>query len=239
MSESNSNVCIWNESRIRKIIEILFKTHNVDLDEFILKNALDKEHGVPNYFEILTAIILSQNTSDRNAIRAFNNLKTVLKEITHENIAIVDESVLKSAIRVAGLANRKSRILKELAVILQKNPHYLKDLERMDVKEARKRLLELPGVGLKTADVFLLMVLKKPTFPIDTHINRVVKRLGIASSSDGYEDVRMKIVNYLSNDIDSLAALHLLLIVHGRRICTARKPRCYHCTLSDLCCRNL
>ncbi len=234
------STCLWDKDKILKIIEILNKTYSINFNEFIVKNILDSKYDVHvNYFEILTAIILSQNTSDRSAIKAFNNLKALLKEITPISIATADDNILKNAIRVAGLANRKSRILKELAFVLQHNPLFFKSLEQMDLDEARRKLLELPGVGLKTADVFLLIVLKKPTFPIDTHINRIVKRLGVASASDKYEDIRMKMIGYLDGDINKLVLLHLLLIIHGRKICIARKPRCSQCSVSKLCCKNL
>ncbi|MCS7111814.1 MAG: endonuclease III [Ignisphaera sp.] len=239
MSEYH-HMCMWSRCKILKIVEILSKTY-IDYSEFVIRDALDDGYlGRPsNYFEFLTAVILSQNTSDRNAIKAFSNLKKVLGEITPESILRAGDDVVKSAIRISGLVNRKSRVLKQIALFLRDNPFYLKDLEKMDVEKARERLLELPGVGLKTADVFLLMVLKKPTFPIDTHINRIVRRLGIASASDRYEDVRMTITRYLDSNINALTMLHLLLIVHGRRVCTARRPKCSQCTIFELCCRNI
>lgn len=231
---------MWSRDKILKILEVLSKTYTIDYSEFIIKNSLDSvHHRSVNYFEILTSIILSQNTSDRSAIKAFNNLKSVLGEITPENIVRAGDDVVKSAIRVSGLADRKSRVLREIALLLKNNPLYFKDLEEMDVEEAREKLLELPGVGLKTADVFLLIVLKKPTFPIDTHINRIMRRLGVVSRNSRYEDIRMAVVGYLDGDIDSLIKLHLLLIVHGRRTCTARKPKCIECAVSELCCKNI
>lgn len=217
---------------------MLSNLHAVDSSEFIMMNVLQFDQRIQlNYFEVLVAIILSQNTSDKNAIKAFNNLKGLVKEISPENILALDKESLMSAIRVAGLATRKSCVLKELAYILRSNPTLLKDIALLNAEDARKKLLELPGVGLKTADVFLLLTLKKATFPIDTHVDRILRRLGIAKPREKYEDIRLKIVNYLGNDIDSLLKLHVLLIVHGRRVCTSRKPKCSKCTIAELCCR--
>lgn len=236
-----ANDCIWNREKIFRLIEVLSKVYTIDIDKFIIgivSRYREGGHGV-NYFEFLVAIILSQNTNDKNAIKAFKNLKAVIGDITPEKIIEMDSKKVEEIIRVAGLASRRSRVLKELAYILSRNPHFFDELKDLDVEEARKRLLNLPGIGFKSADVFLLMVLKKPTFPIDTHINRIVRRLGIASAKEKYEDIRAKILSYLSSDIEKLTLLHLLLITHGRSTCSAKKPLCSYCVIADMCCGML
>ncbi|MEM1683853.1 MAG: endonuclease III [Ignisphaera sp.] len=230
--------CLWNKDTVKKLIFNLSNIYTINPNEFVVNIAMKSNQNTElNYFEILITIVLSQNTSDRNAIRAFNALKNMVKEVTPKNILAIDDESLKNAIRVAGLANRKSNVLKKLAYIMSSKPEFFREIALLDVEEARKKLLELPGIGFKTADVFLLLVLKKPTFPIDTHINRVVRRLGIADPGDGYEDIRLKIVKLLESDIDSLSKLHMLLIIHGRRVCTSRNPKCSLCTVSELCCK--
>lgn len=229
--------CLWGKNEVLKLFEILFKEYTIDLNEFVVGSILNEENR-HRYFEILVAIILSQNTSDRNAIKAFKNLKNELEIITPEKIVNIPEKRLEELIKIAGLVRRRVKVLKELASIFVRDPNLFTKLMDMDVEQARKILLELPGVGFKTADVFLLMVLKKPTFPIDTHIDRVVRRLGLASPEDGYENIRVKIVNWLDNDVEKLKYLHLLLITHGRNVCKARKPLCSRCVLSNMCCKR-
>lgn len=233
MKLETNDKCIWNRNSMHMLIELLLRTYTIDFSEFIINNIAEEK----NYFEILVTIILSQNTSDKNAIRALHNLKSILGSITPDKILGMDDQKLMEAIKVAGLGNRKTRTIKELALILSKDPGILENLKDFEVEKARKKLLELPGVGPKTADVFLLMVLRKPTFPIDTHINRVVRRLGIVSGRHSYEDIRAKILSLIGNDIEKLILLHLLLIVHGRKICRARNPRCDYCALSIICCK--
>jgi len=230
--------CLWNKDMVKKLIFNLSNIYAMDLNEFVVNIAIKSNQNTElNYFEILVTIVLSQNTSDRNAIRAFNALKNMVKEVTPKNILAIDDGSLKNAIRVAGLANRKSDILKKLAYVISSKPEFFREIAPLDVEEARKMLLELPGIGFKTADVFLLLVLKKHTFPIDTHINRIVRRLGIANPGDGYEDIRLKVVKFLEGDVDSLSKLHMLLIMHGRRVCTSRNPKCSLCVVSKLCCK--
>lgn len=230
--------CIWDKDKVLKLLETLSQEYTVNLDEFIIGSVLRKNARL-NYFEVLVAIILSQNTSDKNAIKAFKNLKNTLKSITPEKIIEMPENHLKELIKVAGLTHRRVKVLKELAFKISKECDLLIKLKSMSIEEAREELLKLPGVGFKTADVFLLMVLNKPTFPIDTHINRVIRRLGLASSNDDYENIRIKIMNYLENDVEKLKYMHFLLIIHGRNICKARNPLCSRCNVANICCKRI
>jgi endonuclease-3 len=227
--------CIWDKDKLHQILEILSQKYTINLNEFVVGSlfAMDK----PNYFEVLIAIILSQNTNDINAIQAFKNLKNSLKSITAKKIIETSDDYLAKLIRVAGLTYRRVRILKDLAMRISAEPGFFVKLEGMDTEQARKILLSLPGVGFKTADVFLLMILNRPTFPIDTHINRVVRRLGLASPRDNYEAIRNKVMNLLENDVEKLRNLHFLLITHGRKVCKARNPQCSQCDLANICCR--
>jgi len=190
-----------------------------------------------NDFEILVATILSQNTSDRNALRAFENLRKVLGTITPETVVRSDRYVIEKAIAVAGLQRRKTEAIIKLAhTLMMYGDRFFEELRSMDVEEARRRLLSLPGVGMKTADVYLLMKLGKATYPIDTHNMRVLKRLGIASCSDGYEDIRRKVLR-LVREPSILREMHMLIIQHGRETCRARNPACSSCIVKDLCAR--
>ncbi|MEM4512940.1 MAG: endonuclease III [Ignisphaera sp.] len=234
--KDQGSLCTWNKDKVLKLFSILAQMYSIDINEFAISIA---NHAKTNFFEILVAIILSQNTNDKNAVNAFNNLKTAMGVITPQKIINIDDEELKVLIRVAGLINRKTKALKELATIIIEKPEFFDKLMHLDVEEARKKMLELPGVGHKTADVFLLMVLRKPTFPIDTHINRVVRRLGIASLKDTYEVIRARILDYLGYDVEKLIEFHLLLIMHGRKTCKARNPLCTQCLVFNICCRVL
>jgi endonuclease-3 len=235
--DNSTALCAWNRDRVLKLLDILLNRYTIDLSEFVVGHISTMEK--PSYFEILVAIILSQNTSDRNAIKAFKNLKNSLGLITPEKIIKLPDDYLASLIKVAGLTYRRVRILKALATKVLETPDIFSKIENAEPEHARTLLLSLPGVGSKTADVFLLMVLNKPTFPIDTHIDRVTRRLGLASPEDDYEDIRVKMMNLLENDVNKLRYMHLLLIVHGRNVCKARNPSCSQCVLVDMCCRRL
>ncbi len=225
---------LWSREKALELLSRLRSRYSVQPEEFVAwKLVLDNA----NDFEIIVATILSQNTSDRNALRAFQNLRDVLGEITPEKIARIDIETLARCIAVAGLQNRKARILKELASRLIEIDYrsFFSTLRNLDVEEARKRLLELPGIGRKTADVYLLMRLNKPTYPIDTHNQRVLKRLGIARENDGYEDMRRRMLELLPPDPAILRDMHMLIIQHGRETCRARSPLCSRCIARDLC----
>lgn len=103
----------------------------------------------------------------------------------------------------------------------------------MPIEEARKTLMELPGVGPKTADVVLLFSGNQSTIPVDTHVNRVSKRLGLAPAGGGYEEVRLSLQSLFKPD--DYLAVHLLLIAHGRTHCKAIKPHCTTCPVNIYC----
>jgi len=235
--QEKAGTCIWNRDKLHKLISRLQSLYRIDLGEFVLGSILGGIHGKSSYFELLVAVVLSQNTSDKNAIKAYKNLKKLLGSITPEKIAEADPRELGNAIRVAGLVNRRSQMLKALALAILDNPQIFDYIQQSHVEDGRRKLLELPGVGYKTADVVLLVGFKKPTFPIDTHINRVLRRLGVATAEDGYEEMRRKILDYVGSDVAVLTKLHLLLIIHGRKICRSRAPKCSECIVADLCCR--
>jgi endonuclease-3 len=103
----------------------------------------------------------------------------------------------------------------------------------LPLEEARKVLTQFSGIGLKTADVVLLFSAKQPTIPVDTHVNRVAKRLGFAPVNGDYEAVR-KTLQLLYNPSEYLA-VHVLLIAHGRKYCKAVRPLCEVCPVNMYC----
>jgi len=184
-------------------------------------------------FQTLIITVLSQATADKNTARAFENLSGRFS-ITPEALAKASVEEIEEAIRVGGLYRNKSRVIKAISrVILKQFNGSLDFIHSLPFDEARKILLSIPGVGPKTADVVLLFCAGKPTIPIDTHVNRVSRRLGLAPPKADYEGVR-RALEALYPPEDYLP-VHLLLISLGRRYCKARKPLCKPCPVNALC----
>lgn len=181
----------------------------------------------------LISTILSQNTSDTNRDRAYNNLRKHFPTWEAVRDANVDEIV--DAIRSAGLANRKGpRIKQILNEITDKfgslDMEFLYD---MTANEARDWLLQFKGVGPKTASIVLLFSLDLPSFPVDTHIYRVTGRLGLRPKKMNPERAHSHLAELFPED--AYYSAHLNIIRFGREICTSRKPDCPNCPLQDLC----
>ncbi|MEM4869251.1 MAG: endonuclease III [Desulfurococcaceae archaeon] len=222
---SKANSMIGDE-----IYENLSRIHKINIDDFVAP----KLSSVP-LFEFIVAVVLSQNTSDKNAWRAYANLKKKLQVITPQAVIEMGVDELSSSIRVAGMHKQRSLKLIELAkIFVERNienalTNYVKS-GRYD--EARKLLIDLPGVGDKTADVVLLMRYGVPTFPVDTHIMRITLRLGFVNKKN-YELVRSFWMKNTSPRY--YLPLHLLLITHGRKTCRSRSPLCSECAIRRYC----
>ncbi len=211
------------KNRANEIFKLLRK-------EFRLPNWRDRGR---NPFETLVFTVISQNTNGRNTARAFENLSKKFR-IEPEVLSNADLTEIEGALKVAGLYHNKARIIKRLSrIILNDFAGSLQFIFETPLEQTREKLLELPGVGPKTVDVLLLFSARKPTLPIDTHVNRVSKRTGLADVKADYEGVR-KELQLLFNSQDYYA-VHVLLILHGRRYCKARKPLCIQCPLNQLC----
>lgn len=186
-----------------------------------------------NPFETLILTVLSQATADKNTARAFENLSGRFS-VTPEALAEASVEEIENAIRVGGLYRNKSRVIKAISrVILDQFNGSLDFIYLLPLEEARKILLKIPGVGPKTADVVLLFCAGKPTVPIDTHVNRVSKRLGLAPVRASYEGVRRALESLYSPE--HYLFVHLLFISLGRKYCKARKPLCKPCPVNTLC----
>lgn len=181
----------------------------------------------------LVKTILSQNTSDRNSFRAFNNLKKRFKD--WDALRIAKASEIKAEIKLAGLANIKApRIKGALEEIKARRGSLSLDFLRgIDTEAGYEFLRSIKGVGPKTAAVVLLFSFGKPIVPVDTHVYRIAKRLGILREKAAREEAQ----EYLSAAVpkDLIYEFHINLISHGREICIARNPRCGVCNLKRLC----
>jgi len=184
-------------------------------------------------FQTLIITVLSQATADKNTTRAFENLSEKFS-ITPETLAKASVKEIEKAIRVGGLYRNKSRVIKAIScMVLERFKGSLDFIYSLPIKEAREILLSIPGVGPKTADVVLLFCAGKPTIPVDTHVNRVSKRLGLAASKANYEGIRQALEDLYSPE--DFLRVHLLLISLGRRYCKAGKPLCNPCPVNMLC----
>ena len=201
---------------------------------------LGSVHGLPKWrragpaLDVLIHTILSQNTNDRNSGEGFRRLKAAFPDW-----AAVEKAhwrTVAAAIRVSGLANVKSRRIKDILGRVraeQDGKHSLEFLKRRGPDAAKEYLLNIPGVGPKTAACVLLFSFGMPVFPVDTHIHRVSTRLGLLparTSAAAAHDALQALV-----PADLVYPLHLLIIRHGRETCHARKPECAQCVLLSLC----
>ncbi len=203
-------------------------------------NILKKTQQLPNWiktrsepFETLVVTIISQNTADRNTVKAFENLSKRF-EILPQALANAPTSEIEGAIRSAGLYKAKAKAIQQAArTTLEKYEGSLDSIFSLPLDEARRALMQFRGVGPKTADVVLLFSAKQPTIPVDTHINRIAKRLGFAPMRGDYECVRNQLQTLF--DPSDYLAVHVLLIAHGRKDCKARHPLCAECPVNKLC----
>ncbi len=187
-------------------------------------------------FETLVTTIISQNTADTNTARAFEVLSKRF-EITPQALANAETRQIEDAVKTAGLYKAKAQAIKQAAAgILETYHGSMQPILQLPLEKARSALMQFPGVGPKTADVVLLFSAGQPTVPVDTHVNRVSKRLGFAPENAGYEQVRADL-QALFDPADYLA-VHLLLIAHGRKTCKAQRPLCHTCPVNQYCPSN-
>jgi len=180
--------------------------------------------------DLLIGTILSQNTSDLNRDRAYAELRKHFPRWEDVLAAPVEE--IARAIRGAGLHRQRAARIKAVLERLaeERGELSLEFLSRLPKEEAERWLLSLPGVGRKTAYVVLLFGFGWPFFPVDTHILRVSRRLGLL---EGGEEPHRALAPLVPPGRE--AELHLNLIRLGREVCRARRPRCQACPLPDLC----
>ncbi len=182
---------------------------------------------------LLVSTILSQNTNDALRDRAFDNLRARFRSWEEVRDAPLEE--VEEAIRVSGLSRQKAhRIQQALRRITEEAGTLdLSFLKGMGLEEARKWLMSIEGVGPKTAAIILLFGLGMPAFPVDTHIFRVSKRLGIIPGKATREKAHRILEGIVPPE--HYYSFHLNMIEHGRRVCSPRNPKCQECFLNDLC----
>jgi len=181
-------------------------------------------------FEVLVSIVVSQNSTDLVTERVMRDLSRRLAVRSRE-VAAAPASLLVRALGPAGLARQKVPRIRALAREVQRR--FGGDLMRvLDEEDSRQVLMDLPGIGPKTADVWLSLVAGRDTMPVDTHIARLARRWRLTRRGD-YEAITAKVKALVPST--RRARGHLVLIQFGREICQARRPRCEGCPVYDLC----
>ncbi len=206
--------------RLAAVIEKVLEHVSVDINRFRNRDP----------FKTLVAVILSQRTSRENvraALREFEKRFNGISDVANADVKSIDK-----AIKRAGLWKQKAPRIKVIAQQLLK----MGGLERilsLPYEEARDILSSMKGIGPKTADVYLMIMRRDPVFPVDTHIFRIMRRLGIADEKEDYETLRKKLES--ATPPENRMRAHLALIEFGRNICKARSPECKSCFLRNIC----
>jgi endonuclease III len=200
---------------------------------------LEKRFGVmapPRAIDPLDELVwtvLSQHTSDLNAERAFDALRGAYP--TWQAVVDAPTGEVADVIRSGGLANTKApRIQAILREVREREGAYsLETLRAKSDVDARAYLTSLPGIGPKTAAVVLSFALGRDAMPVDTHVHRVTKRLGIIPPTASAERADRSLHDLVPEGLRT--RMHVAFIRHGREICKAPTPLCAQCPLKDLC----
>jgi len=189
--------------------------------------------GAQDPLDTLIKTILSQNTTDKNSIPAFQRLKAKFK--TWEIARKARQREIETLIKPAGLFRQKAARIKEalnkIKAVFKRTS--LSSLKRSSPEDAVALLTSLKGVGPKTIACVMLFSLKKPYFPVDTHILRVGKRLGLLNEKASAEEAHKIMKDIVPNNM--MYEFHINMIEHGRSTCSARSPKCQHCLLRKMC----
>jgi endonuclease-3 len=191
----------------------------------------NEPHHAP--LDELVLTVLSQNTNDRNRDIAYARLRARFGDWTQ--VAAAREADIEEAIRPGGISKVKAQRIKSMlgAIEAETGGLELGFLATMPRADAIEFLESLPGVGRKTAACVLLFAFDRPEMPVDTHVYRVASRLGLIRPRASFEEAHDVLRDAV--DPDEAFELHVNLIRHGRRICSARNPACRECPLLGIC----
>ena len=204
-------------AKLQKIVEILSKKYEIN-----------EWWGRHNPFKTLVSIILSQRTHWKNVKTATERFDERFNGVA--DVAKADVKEIEEVIKPAGLYRIRARRIKNIAVdLVEKYDGKMDKILMLPYDEAKKKLTSIKGIGPKTADVFLMAIKGEQILPVDVHIFRIMKKLGIASERDNYESLRAKLESKIPPKQRTKA--HLILIEFGRRICRSRNPKCEDCPI--------
>jgi endonuclease-3 len=185
-------------------------------------------------FKNLIITILSQNTSEINCVRAYKGL-TVKFQVKPEVLARAKTEEIKEAIRRGGLYNVKSKRIKEVSQsVLEKFGGDVSSVLSLPKEEAREKLMELPGIGKKTADVLLAQRHSYAEVTVvDTHMDRVAKRLGLVKPDAKYEEIQNALNSFIPWEKGERTGGLLWLL--AKYTCRAQNPKCPECPIIEVC----
>ena len=209
------------KTKLQKIVQILSEKYEI--------NEWWKRYTP---FETLVSIILSQRTYWKNVRTATERFAERFNGI--EDVAKANVKEIEKVIKPAGLYKVRARRIKNIAEdLVEKYDGKLDKILNLPYNEAKKKLITIKGIGPKTADVFLMAIKGEQVLPIDVHIFRIMKRLGIADERDSYEILKA----ILEAEIPPVQRMkaHLILIEFGRRICRSRNRKCEECPIKRYC----
>jgi endonuclease-3 len=203
----------------------------------VLDDAYGRPVLTPRYPPVdeLVYTILSQNTADVNTDRTFAALKARFPRWTEARDAPVE--AIEETIALGGLAHTKAPRIKATlqAASERTGAPDLSELDAMTDAEAQAHLTRLPGIGPKTAACVLLFALERPVMPVDTHVHRVARRLGLIEAKASAEQAHPDLTALAGPKAKDIYAAHVDLVRHGRRVCHARLPACGQCPVAGLC----
>lgn len=184
----------------------------------------ETELDYTNPYELLVAVILSAQCTDKRVnvitvdlFRRFPDAKSLSESVPEE---------VFEYIRTCSYPNNKAKHLVGMAKMLVND---FKNVIPEDIKEMQK----MPGVGRKTANVIASVIYNKPTMAVDTHVFRVAERIGLTTNSKKPLTTELELVKNIPEDVIPIA--HHWLILHGRYVCTAKKPKCDKCGIAEFC----
>ncbi len=186
----------------------------------------------PNSLDILIGTILSQNTNDKNSYKAYKNLKSKIK--SWDEILSINISSLEKIIKVAGLGKQKAEAIKSLINELKKSQGRvsLSYLSKYDNDSMIEELTKFKGIGVKTASCVLLFSMHRNVCPVDTHVHRILNRVGITKTNTP-EKTYYAIKDFIPEN--SGHSLHTNLLRLGRELCLPTNPKCSICPIEKLC----
>jgi endonuclease-3 len=191
-------------------------------------------------FKNIVFTILSQNTTNKNTMRAYVSLvKTI--DITPEVLSKSNQGKIAKALKPGGLQNLKAKRLINLGkTVMERWNGDMSWIYKVAKDELRKSLMEINGVGDKTADVMLTSLYgEREAFVVDTHMRRIAIRLGLVGEKAGYNKIQLALTDFLPWDELGEERLAGLFWLFAKYTCDARKPRCYECILNDICEKNI
>lgn len=212
----------FNSLQVKKIYQALF-------------SHFGPQHWWPGntMLEISVGAILTQNTAWINVEKAIQGLKKE-KKLSIKSLHSISPDECARIIRPAGYYNIKAQRLKNfIAMLKQQSGGSLRRLQRLNIEQARQRLLSVNGIGKETADSIILYALEKPVFVIDAYTRRILSRHGFIQGNEEYDELRRMIERLLTPDVQLYNEYHALIVMTGKNYCKTQ-PRCSKCPLNKI-----